>query len=438
MDLQCAVRNTQYAVRNTQYAVRNAQYAVRNAQYALRNTLAVIIVSYNVRDLLRACLQATYASLALSPELDATVWVIDNASVDGSADMVRAEFPQTHLIASTENLGFAAGNNLALRALGFDEAETWGRGEGETRGHGEAVTRGRGDMETRGRGDMETRGRGDAGTRGRGEAGTRGRGEAETRGHNPQSTIPNPQSPIPNPQSLTPPDFVLLLNPDAEPIGDAIGQMARFLREHPKVGGAGAQLQYPDGRFQHSAFLFPGLLQLWFDLFPPRPRRLLESRLNGRYPRRLYRSGRPFPVDFVLGAALMVRQEAIATVGLLDEGYFMYAEEVDWCWRMQRAGWPLWCVPTAQVIHHGGASAQQFRGQAFINLWRSRQRLYRRFYGPLRRQLAGWIVRLGMAAEIRRAEAGYKRGEISPAERDARIQAAQAVKTLFERNGSYD
>ena len=91
----------------------------------------------------------------------------------------------------------------------------------------------------------------------------------------------------------------------------------------------------------------PDLWQLWFDFFPPRPRRLLDSRLNGRYPRAVYDAGRPFPIDFALGAALMVRREAIEAAGLLDEGYFMYAEEVDWCWRIQRAGWPFYCVPAA-------------------------------------------------------------------------------------------
>ena len=207
--------------------------------------------------------------------------------------------------------------------------------------------------------------------------------------------------------------------------------MAGFLAAHPRVGGVGAQLQYPDGSFQHGAFRFPDLLQLWFDLFPPRPRRLLDSRLNGRYPRSLYTAGQPFPVDFALGASLMVRREAIEAAGLLDEGYFMYAEEVDWCWRIQRAGWPFRCVPAAQVIHHGGASTRQFRSQSFLNLWRSRQRLYGRFYGPLRRRLAGWIVRLGMRAEIRRAQAAARRGEIGAEEAGARAAAAQAVVELF-------
>jgi N-acetylglucosaminyl-diphospho-decaprenol L-rhamnosyltransferase len=315
-------------------------------------TLAVVVVSYNVRDLLRVCLAGTYASLDRSPELDATVWVVDNASADGSAGMVAADFPQARLIPSSENLGFPGGNNLVLRRLGFGSADV-------------------------------------------------------------------------------PPEIILLLNPDAEPLDDAIGQMAGFLREHPGVGAVGAQLSYPDGSFQHGAFRFPGLWQLWFDLFPPHPRRLLDSRLNGRYPRAVYETGRPFAVDFALGAALMVRAEAIRAAGLLDEGYFMYAEEVDWCWRMQRAGWPLYCVPTARVVHYSGASTRQFRSQSFVNLWRSRRRLYQRFYGPLRFWAASRIVQLGMGAEMRRARALAARGEISAADLSTRVEAARQVRELF-------
>ena len=323
-----------------------------------RTTLAIIVVSYKVRELLRACLAATYASLACSPELDATVWVVDNASGDGSAELVAAEFPQAALIARQDNLGFAGGNNLALTALGF------GGGEGPR------------------------------------------------------------------------PELVLLLNPDAEPLDDAIGQMASYLLANPRAGGAGAQLQYPNGGFQHGAFAFPGLLQLWFDLFPPRPRRLLDTRLNGRYSRSLYEAGQPFPIDFALGASLMVRREAVEAAGLLDDNYFMFAEEVDWCWRIQRAGWPFYCVPRARVIHHGGASTRQFRSQSMLNLWRSRSRLYGKFYNPAQQRIAARIVQLGMAAERRRAQAAAQRGEISAAELVERTETAAAVSEMFSRKGT--
>jgi hypothetical protein len=225
--------------------------------------------------------------------------------------------------------------------------------------------------------------------------------------------------------------MVLLLNPDAEPLDDAIGRMAAFLAVNQTVGGAGAQLFYSDGSFQHGAFRFPGLRQLWFDLFPPRPRRLLDSRLNGRYPRSLYQEGRPFPIDFALGAALMVRREAIQAAGVLDAGYFMYAEEVDWCWRMQRLGWPFYCVPEARVIHHAGASTRQFRAQSFLNLWRSRHRLYGRFYGPIRCWVASHIVRFGMDAEERRARALADKGQISTLELAQRTDAIRQVKEMF-------
>jgi len=309
-----------------------------------------------VRDLLRECLRATYESLDASGPHDTTVWVVDNASTDGSAEMVAAAFPQATLRASPSNLGFAGGNNLALRELGFGK-------------------------------------RADAAVR--------------------------------------KPDLVLLLNPDAEPQKDAIRQMAGFLGTHPAAGGAGAQLSYPDGRFQHGAFAFPDLKQLWFDLFSVWPRRLLDGRLNGRYPRALYAAGQPFPVDFVLGAALMTRREAIDAVGLMDEGYFMYAEEVDWCWRMQQAGYPFYCVPAAHVIHHGGASASQFRVRSYVNLWRSRRRLYGRFYGPWRRAAAARIVQLGMGAEASRAHRAAAHGEIEENELAQRLAAAKEVAQLF-------
>jgi len=379
--------NAQHATSRSIPLGRITQYAPSRSIPSGRTTLAIIVVSYNVRQLLRACLAATYASLARSPELDATVWVIDNASTDGSAAMVAAEFTQVRLIASPENLGFAGGNNRALRELGFGE-------------------RGR-------EGDAETRGRGDAGRESKVTRNTQHR----------EASLWD--------ATRNTPDLILLLNPDAEPHDDAIGQMAGFLAAHPEVGGAGAQLQYPDGSFQHGAFAFPGLMQLWFDLFPPRPRRLLDSRLNGRYPRRLYRAGQPFPIDFALGASLMVRREAIEAAGLLDESYFMYAEEVDWCWRIQQAGWLFYCVPAARVIHHAGASTRQFRAQSFENLWRSRRRLYDRLYGPARRRLAGWIVALGMEAEAARACAAAQRGEVSAEEAAARVTATEQVRQLF-------
>ncbi|GAB4534636.1 MAG: glycosyltransferase family 2 protein [Anaerolineae bacterium] len=307
--------------------------------------LAIIIVSYNTCDMLRACLRSVYAGLA-SFQGNAQVWVVDNASSDGSPDMVRAEFPSVHLVSMERNLGFAAGNNRALGELGF--------GEGA--------------------------------------------------GHQP--------------------GLVFFLNPDTELQGDALEQMAGVLLASQRVGVVGASLVYPDGGFQHSAFRFPTLWQIWFDFFP-RPARLLDSRLNGRYPKSLYQSGQPFSIDHPLGAAMMARAEAIRQVGLMDEGFFMYAEEIDWCMRVRKAGWDICCVPSARIVHHAGGSTRQFRHDMFVALWRSRFRLFRKHYGPVFNLAARLLVQVGLWAEMRRA----RRSEAGQA-LERRLSAYRQVQEL--------
>jgi N-acetylglucosaminyl-diphospho-decaprenol L-rhamnosyltransferase len=297
--------------------------AIRKTMNSTYPNLAIIIVSYNTCDMLKACLRSVYAGLAHFPAA-AQVWVVDNASTDGSPDMVRADFPQAQLLALEQNLGFAAGNNAALREMGF----------GATASH---------------------------------------------QSHD-----------------------VLLLNPDTEMQGNALTHMADVLHNTEKAGAVGARLVYPDGRFQHSAFHFPTLWQIWFDFFP-RPTRLLDTRLNGRYPRTLYQAEQPFAIDHPLGAAMMTRAEVIHQVGLMDEGYFMYAEEIDWCLRVREAGWDIYCVPTAQIVHHAGGSTRQFRDKMFVALWRSRFRLFQKHYGPAFNLAARQLVRLGLSAEMRRA-----------------------------------
>jgi len=317
--------------------------------------LAVVIVSWNVRERLRACLHALQAELARWGRRGA-VWVVDNGSTDGTPAMIRQSFPQVRLIANEDNRGFAAANNQALRAMGFEE-----------------------------------------------------------------------EPPVPEP-SL--PRYVLLLNPDTEVEPGAVSALVDFMDAHPAVGVAGVRLSYGDGSFQHSAFRFPGLWQIALDLLPV-PGRLYGSRLNGRYPRRLYEAGRPFPIDHPLGAAMMVRREAILQVGLLDEGFFLYCEEIDWCWRMHRAGWSAYCVPEARVIHHVGQSAGQVRVASLRHLWRSRRRLYEKHYGPLRHRLARWLVRLGMAWQARATWRAVNRRELPRREGEERVRAYREIAALF-------
>lgn len=192
-------------------------------------------------------------------------------------------------------------------------------------------------------------------------------------------------------------DYVLLLNPDAFLRPGALAALVDFLDAHPRVGAAGARLFYPDGRLQEGAWHFPSLWMTWFDLFPPRGPllgRLYASPLNGRY--REERDAAPFPIDHPLGAAMLLRRITLEQVGLLDERYWMYVEEVDWCYRCRQAGWSIWQVPQAEVVHVAGASTSQFKGRSFVALHRSRLQFFARHYSQPRQRWNRRIVRAGM------------------------------------------
>jgi GT2 family glycosyltransferase len=150
-----------------------------------------------------------------------------------------------------------------------------------------------------------------------------------------------------------PPRFVLLLNPDTIVRPGALRALVAFMESRPDVGLAGSRLEEPDGTPQRSAFRFPtvlGELEGGLRLGP-------VSRLLARWVVTLEVPEDPRPVDWVAGACLLIRREVFDAVGLLDEGYFMYFEEVDFCHRARSAGWPCWYVPEAHVVHLVGQSS---------------------------------------------------------------------------------
>lgn len=218
--------------------------------------------------------------------------------------------------------------------------------------------------------------------------------------------------------------YVLLLNPDTEILGDSLAALVQFMDAYPRVGACGARLLNPDLTFQHSCFRFPTLPMSFLDFFPLN-HRVTSSWLNGRYPRRWY--DRSFAIDHPLGACLMVRREVIDQVGLLDEGFFMYCEEVDWCYRIKQAGWEIFYTPDAQVIHHGGASTRQTVGRMFVELHRSRDRFFRKHYGPVYAWLATMILRLGVADLRRRALAAWRQRQIDDTELARRLEIYRPV-----------
>lgn len=208
--------------------------------------------------------------------------------------------------------------------------------------------------------------------------------------------------------------YVLLLNPDAFLRPAALPALVEFMDRHPRVGCAGARLFFPDGRPQEGAWRFPTPWMTLFDLFPPRGPllgRLYFSSLNGRYAEEREASA-PFPIDHPLGAAMLLRRAAIDDVGLLDESYWMYVEEVDWCLRCRRAGWAIWQVPQAEVVHVAGASTGQFRTRSFVALHRSRLIYGERYFSPYARRANRSIVAAGMLKNTLAAWLDRLRGRV--------------------------
>jgi GT2 family glycosyltransferase len=189
-------------------------------------------------------------------------------------------------------------------------------------------------------------------------------------------------------------DALLVLNSDARLEPAALDRLCDELGRRPRAGLVAPALYYADGRPQPAAFTFPGLVQIALDLYPVD--RLMDTRLNGRI-----HATRPTRIDHPLGACMLIRRAAWDDVGPLDEGYFMYLEEIDWCRRARTRGWEVWQHPGARAIHHGGSSTSQQPEAMFRQLWLARLRYYRRFSGPTYNRLVHALVRFGLRSEAR-------------------------------------
>lgn len=326
--------------------------------------LAIVIVNWNVAPYLERCLTSLQAALEHMPTTQAEVWVVDNASTDESVPLVQKKFPWVRLVALEENIGFAAANNLALWGLGLLREPTamYERSWQWAQKLGLVAT-------------------------------------------------------------VAPPAAVFFLNPDTEVAPNSVRYLWETLFANARTGVVGPRLFYPDGSHQHSGFQFPGLAQVFLDFFPLHGR-LLNSRLNGRYATVFYEGKASFPVDFVLGAAMLARAEVIRQVGGFDEGYWLYCEEMDWARRVRGAGWEIRVDPRAHVVHHEGRSSRQFRGRAFVALWRSRFRYFRKYHDPI----FNLAVRLLVLAGITYLR--HRDRHLPPEEREERYRAYAEVERL--------
>jgi GT2 family glycosyltransferase len=148
--------------------------------------------------------------------------------------------------------------------------------------------------------------------------------------------------------------YVLLLNPDTVVLPDALQQLVEFMDTHPEAGAAGSRVLNPDGSLQTSCYVAPTLAHEFFRLF-----HLSRFSPASTYQMKNWNTNIPRLVDIIQGDCLMLRKTALNQVGLLDERFFIYSEDVDLCYRLQRASWGLYWVPLAQVIHYGGQSTRQ-------------------------------------------------------------------------------
>ncbi|MBC7997225.1 MAG: glycosyltransferase family 2 protein [Leptolyngbya sp.] len=256
--------------------------------------LSVVVVSWNTRALLSKCLTTLKSELeSLGPNFKSEVFLIDNNSADGSAEMAAAEHPWVVLTANKENLGFAKANNQAFR-----------------------VAKGR---------------------------------------------------------------LVLLLNPDTEVQPGAIRVLIEFIDSHPDAAIVAPQLLNSDGSVQRSCREFPTFMGMVYELiglskmFP-------DNQTFGRYKMLDFNHDTERQVDQPEGACLLVRRAVMDEVGLLDEGFFMLFEEVDWCYRIIEAGYQIWFTPRAQVIHHYGQSIKQVKVRMILSSHRGLYRFWHKHY----------------------------------------------------------
>lgn len=173
--------------------------------------------------------------------------------------------------------------------------------------------------------------------------------------------------------------FILLLNPDTVVLEDALYQMVAYMDQNIAVGGLGAQLLNPDGTIQSSRRRFPTIWtavfeSTWLQGFAP-------AAVNRAYFVQDLPIDEITDVDWVTGACLMVPRRVIDHVGLLDEAYFMYSEELDWCRRIKEAGWRVVYFPPAKIIHYIGKSSEQAVTARHINFQRAKLRYFRKYYG---------------------------------------------------------
>lgn len=195
---------------------------------------------------------------------------------------------------------------------------------------------------------------------------------------------------------ITTPEFVLLLNPDTLLPPNALADMISFMRQHPTCGAAGPKLVRADGSLDKAcrrSFPTPEV-SFWrltglSSLFPHHPR-------FGRYNLTYIDEDETIEVDSVVGAFMMMRREALAESGLLDDTFFMYGEDLDLAYRIKAAGWQIWYNADVTVLHYKGASSKQRSTQSIINFYDAMRIFHEKHYANTLPRFLNWMIEAGI------------------------------------------
>jgi GT2 family glycosyltransferase len=274
--------------------------------------LSICIVNYNAHDYLEACLKSIFAARC---KYAFEIVIVDNASRDGSVEMVQTRFPQLRLIRNESNAGFSSANNAALRIAGGK--------------------------------------------------------------------------------------YLLWLNNDTVVLPGALDTLVDFLAQHPEVGIVSPKVLNSDGTLQLQCRR--GLPTLWgaFCYVSGLSRLFAKNPFFTGYLLTHLDEDRPASVDAVSGACLMARREILDQIGYPDEGYFMFAEDLDWCCLARRAGWQVFYLPEARIIHFGGRGGTLSRPfRATVEFHQSVWRFYSKHLAWRYPFIVNWLVRLAVGMKL--------------------------------------
>jgi GT2 family glycosyltransferase len=230
--------------------------------------------------------------------------------------------------------------------------------------------------------------------------------------------------------------YLMVLNPDTVMHEGSLEALVQFADTHLRAGIVAPRLLNPDGSVQVSAFRFPTLAMAFLDLFPlpsfiPGRVRLwvYRSWINGRYPTEAVAT-RPFRIDHPLGACMLINRRAYEQVGGFDPALFMYSEEIELALRYRKRGWECWQVPQAKVTHYGGQSTKQLPDEMFLELWRSRLYLYRKYYPRAYRVALALMLAVSQIGQILTTKLRAATGSIAPNQASRLLRRARTALRL--------